>query len=165
MNAHEGRVMLFDDFRGVYIPRDFAQEVDHSYFQGYTQEQVEKLKQTGNTFYDGTNWGEYQDAQEAYHEVWDEILRDAYMVDDEGHTWHLEQEGVLFLVCPELEKEAQQERQETELSNLLKNISELIDDRIPNFRVTDGHKNTLIVRHTDGMDFSVTVEPLDNEGL
>jgi len=162
MNATDGRVLLFDDFRGVYIPRDFAQEVDHSYFRGYSWDDVAVLKRTGNIDYDESTPDEWANAQETYHEVWDKILRDAYMIDDQGRQWHLEQDGAVFLVCPELEREARREEINQELEKVSDAIQGAFED--PRYHVEPfgvGDSRVEIRDHSTNIKFILTIETDD----
>ena len=56
-------MLLFEDSRGIYIPQNFAGEVDHSLFTGYSQEDIDILLEGSD--------------HEHYWETWDYILNNA----------------------------------------------------------------------------------------
>ena len=104
-NNEENVKLLLDDNRGVYIPRDFAEEFDHSQFTGYTQDDVDELIHIGNT-----NWEDLEiDDSQIYFDIWDRILQNAEHYDNNGRKWVLHQDGPLWLVCPELMSEEDQD--------------------------------------------------------
>lgn len=78
-------VMHFlDECRGIYIPRDFAQCIDRSKVSGIELSDLDFLV-------------ERMDADH-YWDVWDEIMRDCVITDDNGQRWTLYQDGGLFLI-------------------------------------------------------------------
>lgn len=75
--------ILLDECRGIYIPRDFAREYDpHEW--GISAEEAEILL-AGPDHPD-------------YWEVWDDVLRTAEYIDEEGTIWRLYGDGSLFAV-------------------------------------------------------------------
>ena len=78
--------LLLDDHRGVYIPRDFADEFKYAAF-GVTDEQAETLRE-----------GPTEENSEAYWWVWDDVLDKARYTDENGIEWGLHQDGALFMV-------------------------------------------------------------------
>lgn len=111
-----GIMLLFEDSRGVYIPRDYAQEIYHKYFTGYMRKDVDELERIGNTR------NPTIEDMELYHEIWDRVLQNAEHVDQDGHAWHLEQDMDVFLVCPELMTE--QEKMDFYGENELEELEE-----------------------------------------
>jgi len=88
----ENPVLLFEDSRGVYIPANFAKEIEWEKFHGMPpKEDMEALKK-GPDF----------DYNESYWEIWDEVLDNAYLYDKDGNEWRLYQEGDLWLYCYDL---------------------------------------------------------------
>jgi hypothetical protein len=88
-----GVELLLADTRGIYIPQNFAEEIDlNLHFDvikgGVTEKQMEVLL-NGPT-------------EELYWEVWDEILNGFEGQDAEGNIWTLYQDGDLFLICDAL---------------------------------------------------------------
>ena len=79
--------ILFDSARGVYIPQNFADECDLSKFDGIDADDIEVIKQGPD--------------HEWYWEAWNTIENNATYTEN-GHTWHLYQDGDLFLICYEL---------------------------------------------------------------
>lgn len=97
--------LLFDGNRGTYIPRDFAEEIDHSQFTGYTQEDVEELSRIGNTDYE--NLG--PDDTQVYWDIWDKILCSAKHTDEQGYVWELYQDQDVWMYCEELMSEEEKD--------------------------------------------------------
>ncbi len=91
-----GIQLIFEDRRGVWIPRDFAEEIDHSQFTGYSQDDVDELERIGN------KEDPDLDETELYWEIWDRIIMNAEYIDHIGNKWFLHQDGDVFIVCPEL---------------------------------------------------------------
>lgn len=77
-------VMLFlAAARGIHIPRDFANIVDHAKISGVTAEQ----------------WAALADEDsETYWETWSEVLDSAVATDDSGQQWRFEQDGCLWAI-------------------------------------------------------------------
>lgn len=94
--SNEGIQLVFEDRRGVYIPRDFAVEIIHRKFSGYTWEDVEELERIGNKEDPNT------EETEVYWEIWSKILADAEHIDNGYNKWFLYQDGDVFLICLEL---------------------------------------------------------------
>lgn len=83
--------LILSDARGLYLPRDFAEAImdDGTIITGWTVPMDDLM-----TVLDGpeTEW---------YCEAWDSILTRAAFTRD-GHTWHLWQDGDLFMICDEM---------------------------------------------------------------
>ena len=90
--------LILEDRRGVYIPRDFAQDFDHSQFTGYSWEDVNELIRIGNTDWENLSI----DDSQIYWDIWDRILCNAEHIDDHGKKWILVQDMDVFLICPEI---------------------------------------------------------------
>lgn len=79
--------MIVDGAHGIYVPQVFAQKFDLTEWKGIDPSDIEILAA-------GPDHGQYWDA-------WDEILMNA-SIDRDGRTWHLVQDGDLFMYCAEL---------------------------------------------------------------
>ena len=75
--------LIYDEVRGVYIPRDFATDGIHEYFRNINPEDI-------NICAEGPD-------HELYWEAWDNIRANATYTDPDGITWHLYQDGDLWL--------------------------------------------------------------------
>lgn len=81
--------LILSDRRGIYIPRDFA-EFDFTNWSGIEDEDIEILKAGPEE----SDW---------YWETWDQVLATALYTEPQGkNTWHLHQDGDLFMVCEAL---------------------------------------------------------------
>ena len=89
--------LILDDNRGIYIPKNFAEEFDWTAFQGVTEEQRE-------TLLDGPDG-------ESYWDVWEEVTNNLKYMDKDGNEWTLFQDGAVWFICAE-------EMTEEELENL-----------------------------------------------
>lgn len=85
----ESSKLILDDNRGIYIPLNFVQDFDLEQFSGWEQDDIDTIQ-------DGPDNEQYWDA-------WDRILNNIYHVDQNGYKWILEQDGAVWMVCPELE--------------------------------------------------------------
>lgn len=75
-------LLLIDGSAGIYVPNRFYKNFDF-----------------GAWGLDKTNFAELESVDhEHYWDAWDELLRDAKHIDDEGTTWFLEQDDALFAV-------------------------------------------------------------------
>ena len=87
-------ILLLSDARGIYIPRDFAQDFDFDAdgWQGVSAEDRAILSDPENDWY----W-----------ETWDKVLGNAYYIDEvSGWVYHLHQDGDLWALCfPQLTDE------------------------------------------------------------
>lgn len=81
-----GISLLLSDSRGVYIPRDFVNNFDLDKWH-VKEDYQDVLSSLDNEWY----W-----------DVWDEVLNNAYFVDDSGNKWVLHQDGDLWAICYEL---------------------------------------------------------------
>ena len=81
-----GVELLLSDARGIYIPRDFASDCT-----GWDNisDQDRKILENGPE-------------HELYWDTWYEVLDTAFYEDKNGNTWHLFQDGDLFVYCFEL---------------------------------------------------------------
>ena len=80
-------ILLLSDVRGIYIPRDFAQDFnfDEDGWQGVSQEDRDALSDPENVDY----W-----------ETWDRVISNAYYIcETSGWVYHLYQDGDLWAVC------------------------------------------------------------------
>jgi hypothetical protein len=78
--------LVLSDIRGVYIPRDFVNNFDLDKWHIDTK-YIDFLSSPDNEFY----W-----------EYWDEVLSNAYFIDESGNKWYLWQDGYLWAICYEL---------------------------------------------------------------
>ena len=80
-------VLLLSDARGIYIPWDFAQDVDFGEdgWQGVSAEDRAMLSDPEDV---------------GYWETWDRVLAYAHYIDPQsGKVYHLHQDGDLWAVC------------------------------------------------------------------
>lgn len=82
-----GIKILVSDHHGVYVPQVFVESHDTVAW--------------GLNEHDVSDVAGGPDNHEWYWEAWDYILAKANYNED-GHTWHLYQDGDLFAYCPEL---------------------------------------------------------------
>lgn len=75
--------VLLDGRRGIYIPRDFARI--------YNMPAWHVSDEDARVLIAGPGHPDYLAA-------WDAVLDTAYLVDDYGATWHLDQDGDLIAV-------------------------------------------------------------------
>jgi len=89
-----GFKILLSDSNGVYIPKMFVNGFEG--WKNITDQDIEILNEgiDGNLYWD----------------TWDNVIQKTEYVDEEGHIWHLYQDGDLFAVCHELVDEAREER-------------------------------------------------------
>ena len=84
-----GFKLLLSDARGVYIPRDFAEIVRAGMsWEGHDPDDIAILL-------------EGPDA-EHYWDAWDAVMNDISFVDSKGNSWHLWQDGDLWLFCEDV---------------------------------------------------------------
>lgn len=158
MYSQDGRILLFEDNRGVYIPLNFAEEMDHSKFTGYSWQDVEDLKRIGYR-----EWEVMQpDDSQIYWDTWDKILNNAEHVDDQGYTWHLEQDMDVFLVCSALEKENRKQLIEQKKKELAEHIEDYFSENLQGVYQVE-HKEEdmgyLVIRYeANDILFYITVE-------
>lgn len=76
-------VLFLDDHRGIYIPRDFAQCIRRECISGIEPSDLDFLA----TELDADH----------YWDVWQEVCDRAVII-DQGTTWHLYQDGALWLI-------------------------------------------------------------------
>ena len=80
-------ILLLDNARGIYIPRDFVESCDFGEdgWQGVTEEDREILLDPEHDWY----W-----------ETWDSVLSNSHYIDKpSGKVYHLHQDGDLWAVC------------------------------------------------------------------
>lgn len=82
-----GLKLLLSDSRGIYIPRDFVEEFDLTKWKNINPDDVAILHDPDHP---------------AYWEAWDNVLQYATHTDEQGHKWHLWQDGDLWMFCDEL---------------------------------------------------------------
>ncbi len=75
--------LLFSDARGIYIPRDFARDMDRAALRNVTDEELAILDDPDH---------------ESYWDVWSEVLDRARIVDMSGKEWFLYQDGDCWLI-------------------------------------------------------------------
>lgn len=85
--------LLLDDHHGIYIPQFFAEEFFG--FEGIDEYDLSVCK-TGPE-------------HRLYWEAWDQILEHAYCVDKHGREWKLYQDGALWVYCPDMMTEEDNE--------------------------------------------------------
>lgn len=77
------QILFLDDWRGVHIPRDFAQCVDRSRVTGISDD----------------DWSAISDPDsEGYWDAWQNVCDNATVKGDNGVTYRLYQEGALWLI-------------------------------------------------------------------
>lgn len=76
-------VLLFADNRGIYIPQNYAEEIDHSKVNGVDPDDLDILRAGPD--------------HEWYWEAWENVLNNAEYTTEEG-TWRLYQDGDCWLV-------------------------------------------------------------------
>ena len=81
-----GISLLLSDSRGQYIPRDFC--TGFFKWENIKDEDWEICKEGPDN--------------DLYYDAWDSILSNATYTDQDGHVWHLSQDGDLFAYCEEL---------------------------------------------------------------
>ena len=86
--------LLLDGARGIYIPRDFVNDVLIGDFgwKGITEENVKDLSDPDNEWY----W-----------ETWDDVLSNATYISECGKKYILHQDGDLFAICFDMLTETQ----------------------------------------------------------
>lgn len=80
-------ILLLSDARGIYIPRDFAQDFnfDEDGWQGVSAEDRDTLSDPNNDWY----W-----------DTWDTVLNNAHYTDKaSGKVYHLHHDGDLWAFC------------------------------------------------------------------
>lgn len=80
--------LLIDDARGIYIPKNFAENFDLDEW-GINGEEAAPLL--------------YGPDHEEYWDAWEDVLRHAEYTDDKGFKWTLYQGGDLFCVREDYE--------------------------------------------------------------
>ena len=81
-----GISLLLSDSRGVYIPRDFVNNFDLDKWHVKADYQ-DVLSSPDNEWY----W-----------DTWEQLLNNAYLIDESGNKWVLYQDGDLCAICYEL---------------------------------------------------------------
>lgn len=76
-------ILFLDDHRGIYIPRDFARCVDRERVRGIEPDDYAVLENPDHDLY----W-----------DVWSEVCDQATLVDSDGVTYRLYQDGALWLI-------------------------------------------------------------------
>jgi len=79
--------LLISDHHGIHIPRCFVQDFDMSAYDGLSAWDVATCADPDN---------------EGYWDAWVSILDSATLTTPEGYTYHLHQDGDLWLYCAEL---------------------------------------------------------------
>ena len=74
--------LLLDEARGIYIPQAFYEGFDF----GAWNLKLDDYSGLRDPYLDG------------YWEVWEDLMNNAKYYDDNGHVWHLYQDGSLFMV-------------------------------------------------------------------
>lgn len=77
-------ILLLSDARGVYIPRDFANEVKSECMTGVEPDDLECLRAGPD--------------HEWYWEAWDRVCRDAVITDADGTRYTIYQDGDCWLL-------------------------------------------------------------------
>jgi len=79
-------LLWLSDARGIYIPRDFATSF------------TDRSKSVSGVADDNWEILEAGPDHEHYWEAWDQVLTNATVVDNNGHTYTLHQDGDLWLI-------------------------------------------------------------------
>ncbi len=83
--SYENKIqLLLSDARGIYIPRDAMD--------------LERLRKSGEPICEADKAILKDPQNEYYWDVWQEILDNAYLMDDKGIKWTLYQDGDLFAI-------------------------------------------------------------------
>lgn len=79
-----GAELFYDGNRGIYIPQNFAQDVDRSKVTGV----------------DAAQWADLEAGPEGefYWETWAMVTDSARLKTDDGREWYLWQDGDLWMV-------------------------------------------------------------------
>lgn len=85
----KGIELIFEDSRGVFIPQNFAQEINLDKIQGIEQIDIDILLKG-------------PEDNELYWDSWNRVLDEAYYIDENQKKWSFYQDGDLFSFCPEL---------------------------------------------------------------
>ena len=83
--------LLLSDARGVYIPRDFCQNFNLCQWH-IKEDYQDSLSHPNNEFY----W-----------DYWNEVINNAYFIDEVGNKWELYQDGDLWAICHKLMTDAE----------------------------------------------------------
>ena len=86
MSKPNALCLLVDSHHGIYVPKVFSENFDHSKWQGIPADDLAVIANPEHEWY----W-----------EAWDSILRTATCLQD-GHTYRLHQDGDLWAYCDEL---------------------------------------------------------------
>ena len=93
MCQEEKIVLLLDGNRGIYVPQGFA--------ECFSREEWNYSKEDEEILISGPD-------HEYYWETWDDILQNAYYIDNDGLRWHLWQDGDLFCYREDYEWEEEE---------------------------------------------------------
>lgn len=99
MSRIDSCILLLSDARGIYIPRDFAQDFRFAGMDGLTEESPNVVKGCSPEDVETCRKGP---DEEWYWEAWDSILNNAEWTDEEGNRYTLHQDGDLWALCSEL---------------------------------------------------------------
>ena len=80
----ESAILFADSARGIYIPQHFAESIRRECVTGVTQEEWDILESGPDS--------------EWYWDVWNDVESRAIVTDSNGTTYHLYQDGDLWLV-------------------------------------------------------------------
>ncbi len=86
MNKPSGQCLLIDSRHGIYVPKRFAEDFDHSKWQGLDKVDWNVLKNPDHEWY----W-----------EEWETVLNNGTCLQDR-YTYRLHQDGDLWAYCDEL---------------------------------------------------------------
>lgn len=93
-NNTEKKVLLISDNRGIYIPRDFYKNFD---MQKWNIKRTNYLKSL------------YYPHSLNYWDCWDQVLNNAYFIDEKGMKWFLFQDGDLCSIRSDFNEENENE--------------------------------------------------------
>lgn len=96
---------LFDEASGQYIPKRFAREIKRTAISGVKESDLDYLARgPGGCLDDSTELTEGESVRgEYYWDVWQTILDNAVITDEDGNEFKLDQDGSVFLVPLEWE--------------------------------------------------------------
>lgn len=82
----QGLILFYDESWGIYIPKNFAEDIDRECLQGIDHNDLDDLADPCDNYY----W-----------DTWETVLNNAKIVKN-GYTWNLFQDGDLWLYCEDL---------------------------------------------------------------
>lgn len=82
-NRRPEPILFLSDARGIYIPRDFADDIRHELVENVDEETWETLSNPDHEWY----W-----------DAWQDVCDSAIITDDDGIKWTIHQDGDCWLI-------------------------------------------------------------------